>query len=481
MEKPNIQKSEEKAEFIKEHSSEILPLIEKDKEEVDYVKGLVNGTNEPSDALAEKQAEDILEKFETKIFLLEKPEGEYEPNSKRVLITATDPLQFNSVFPIVKSLSKDKRCRAVGLITDNIAGKNFEDLMKEETFDFNFKAIKGGHEQDVAEPTEYDKTFPVIADGLKMVENDPFDIALVTPDKPSANILFSAKSVFGAKKLYLIDAGWVGVSGGRVDHPLRDESRVDNIDSIDGIFCNDELAKNIIINQLSEFPKEKILVTGTPVIDKLELWRAKELETEGRRKLALNEDEIAILYIGDISPDYFDKSELDRKLNEKTFSRTVEAFFSAAEREKDKKFVLLVRPHPRDPNKEELLKAVGSQSENSRIISAGLDVISINEAAYASDVVVSICSTENNLALLRGKRAVYLSYKDPGFGYDLLKIVYGDNLKIIKDQDGIDFASSPEDFKKIMEELGRSPVKETEKGSEKVNATERMINIILSN
>lgn len=328
---------EEKTQFIKKHNDQIKQVTL----DVEAVKKIEEGA-----IVDESRVENVLEQFETKIFLFEKQENESKPDAKKVLVTASETTAFNIMNPIIERLKKEDRCKAIGLLTDLRAGKMFEDKK-----DVDFKRIDN-------------KQLPVLADAMKTAEKEPFDVSIIATDpvdSPNEVVLFGGKSVFGANKLYVIVGGWVGFGSDIIlSHPERQK----NMESIDGIFCNDELAKRIIMSQFKEYPENKIFVTGTPVVDNLEIEKLVQYQKTGREKLGLEKETLAVLYLGGSSAihqragyDY----ETDKKINEKTFEQTLDAVIKLADSESQRKFVYLVRPHPSDTNFQELFDIIAKK------------------------------------------------------------------------------------------------------------------------
>ena len=107
----------EKLKFVKEYSDE-MKQVASDKEAIDEIKSsrVVDG----------ERVENVLEQFETKIFLYEKEEYQHEPSAQRFLLTASETLALNITNPIIERLKKDRRCKAIGLFTDLKAGQFFE-------------------------------------------------------------------------------------------------------------------------------------------------------------------------------------------------------------------------------------------------------------------------------------------------------------------------------------------------------------------
>jgi hypothetical protein len=321
---------------------------------------------------------------------------------------------------------------------------------------------------------------PVLSDAMKTAENDPYDVALVPVDprnSPNSPLLFGGKSVFGAKKLFFIATGWVGVGG----TDLFDKDRFKQMEEIDGIFCNDDLAKKILLHQLPEYPPEKIYTTGTPVVDALEIEKGPEYAKQGREKLHIDEGTIGVLYLGDVSPaPNSADSNLNPRINEETFLSTLDSMIELAKSRPEKKFALMVRPHPRDPNRQEMLQSTRPDIPDNLHVTPATD-ISIQEATYSADATASIVSTENFLAPLRGKQGIFLGYDKPGFGSDALKKLYDQEImEIIKNNENLAIASSPNEFAQIVDIVQHQPVKkEQQEISHRPNSIDTILNHIL--
>ena len=439
----------EKIEFIKKHGDEIKQVVS----DQEAIKKL-----EAGEAVASGRVENALEQFETKIFLFKKKES--KPEAKKVLVTASETMAFNLMNPIIERLKKDERCKVIGLFTDLIAGKMFKDP--------DFQRIDN-------------KELPVLADAMKTAEKELFDVAITaveSANSPNEVVLFGGKSVFGAEKLYVMIGGWIGFGSDVIlSHPERQKY----MESIDGIFCNDELAKRVIHSQYKEFPENRIFATGTPTIDDLELEKSAEYAESGRDKLEIEKDALAVLYLGDSSPAYRRAGyDTDEKINEKTFEKTLDAMIKVAEEEPQKKFSFMVRPHPADTNSQELFDIIGRKElpPNLKVVSAEKSKISMQESIYAADIAASIVSNENFLASLCGKKAIFLGYEDKGFGSYVMGKTYSREIIEAIDQDkNIDIVSSPRDFlDKIKQyrqaEIEQSPRKEG-------NSVDRILDIIL--
>lgn len=426
--------------WLQAHEAEFKPVVS----DPSFFDRLREAEVTTPDSLEVAQA---IEEVSTKVYRFDKPPGDYQPDAQRVLLTASEPLAKNSIAPLIERLRSDPRVRGIGLVTDNVAGKQFEHGLE------GFECIE-------------DPTKPVLADALSMAESEPFDIAIVPvdpPNSPNSVALYGAKSVFGARRLYFLATGWVGVGATR----LFDQPESKQMDSIDGIFCNDELAKDILRRQLPDFPAEHILVTGTPVVDALEVEKAAEYTAAGRQRLGLNDATITVLFLGHVSGQPGSaESGLHPRISEHTFELTLEQAIQAAKANPQREMALLVRPHPRDPNSAELLELAQRETPaNLHVIPADLKSISMQEAAYAADGIASIIGTDNFLASRRGRKGIFLGYEGPGMGGDLLRQYYDPGVQeVIEHSSSMTIARQPEDFAHMLASLERAqPPEMTEK------------------
>lgn len=398
----------DKLNFIRKFAGGIKPVVSE--------PNLVDAVTEGKD-IGEESAEKILRESETRVFLYEKKSA--APDAKSFLLEASEPLAYMTIGPIVERLKADPRCKSFCLLADNYAGKEIQ---------------KRG-DADLVEAKD---------NKLLMAEiPGDFDVGifLVEPkNSPNSLVINSGKTVFGAKKLYGVVSGWSGVGS---ESDIFKDGVNNKQNDVDGILCNDDLAKTILEHQLPEFPKDKITIVGSPVIDALDRHKAKELCQNGREALGISPDDYVFLYLGDISDYHNSGFDCDDHINEKTFDNFSSAAIATAESNPEQNFVLLVRPHPRDPNQEQLKKiSQRTVPKNLQIKWADRGVIGIQEATYAADFISSIMSTENILARLRGKKSVFLGY-DNRLGKAVLEQVYGQELLgIIDSQPGLKVAFS---------------------------------------
>ena len=420
--------------FLVQYRDELLGVLEDPIE-----KALVNSFTE--DAFRELSPDEerhlaaILERFETKIFEYTKPE--VTPGAKRVLVTCDNPGAWNAILPLVLALEQDSRCGGVTAVVSGVAGKQFK-----ETFP-KFTQIRS------------DAT--ALGDALSLVETKPIDIAIASAsvkNGPENLALFAGKSSLGAVRTYLIFEGYGG-PGGAFKLPNTAE-----MEHVDGIFCNDALAKAVAHEALPQYPVDHIYVSGILAAEGFELTKATEYRLETRRQLDIAENAFVVLYAGDVSSDYASMSGADPDINTKTFKKSLASIETAARNQTERPIALIVRPHPRAPDKDIFVNAGKTEAIPENLtIKDGSKPLTFNQVAYAADVVVSIMSTENIFAPARGRRSVFLAYTDePGLGGQALETTYSPALiEAMRQIPGVYIASSPQEFAKILEQISGEP------------------------
>ena len=419
--------------FLAKNKGQVLGVLE-DPAERELVQRFSEDSAEILSADDERRLTDILERFETKIFEHEKPEA--DPGAKRVLVTSDNPGSWNAVKPLIAALEQDARCKSVIAVVSGVAGKQFEEAYP------SFGRVQG------------EKT--VLGDAISLADREPIDAVVASvSDKngPEDLALFGGKGNLGARKTFFIFEGYGGV-GGAFNLGTKDQ-----MEKIDGIFCNDPFAQALVHKLLPDYPTDHIYATGTLAAEGFELDKATEYRAETRAKLGIGTDAFAVLYLGDVSADYAKVPGAHPNINTKTFEETlagIETFVGAGKRD----VALIVRPHPRDPDKEKLVNA----GENERLpenlsVKNGSRPFSINEVAYASDVLVSIAGTENFFAPARGRRSIFLAYDGPGFAGDAFRSFYGPELiEAIRQTPGVFIASSSAELAEILERISKEPL-----------------------
>lgn len=403
---------------------------------------------------------ELLERFRTKILVLEKNEGEYFPGAKRVILEASETLAYESAMPLIRALKQDSRCASICLLTDNAAQNRFRD---QKEFYFQEVNPKGS-------------LFDTV------INQGPYDISFAMVDaKNSFNsvLLFGGKSALGSGKLYFISTGWQGVGS----TGFFETGRRENMDEIDGYFTNNELARQILLHDLPDVDQERVFDFGTPYSDTVEQEQAANFSRLGREKLGLGFETLTVLYAGDKSFAYKDRGGSPR-INEVTFEKTLDVMIRLAEQNPNRSFALLVRPHPGDINKDELFQIAGSREKpvNLSVIPASREIVSMQEAGYAADVLVGIGGTELFMEPLRGRKSVFLSFEGRGLGGEMITQDFStETLAIIKKDPNCTIAKSPEE---LAEFVGKcQPTRDEPKvgvASHQKSATERILDMALS-
>ena len=428
----------------------------------------------PDYVFMKQRSDDEVEQLETNVYTFENPDA--EEGAKRVLVTSNDPGSFNAVKHVVRNLIANPRCRGV---TALISGNAAENFTKE------FPRFERVREQEVDEHGN-ERVKSVFEDVGDLAEKRPVDVALLslsTRDGPEVPMLFAGKDVFGARKTFVLVDGW-----GKLEGPFT-RTNTDNMEHIDGIFCNDEFEKTLIESALPAYPPDYIHPYGTPVFEHLELDKAAEYRSETRKKLGIGADAFVVLYVGDVSLDYEGWKGVDStNINIQTFEKTREALERWAIAHPDREVVLLVRPHGRAKKKPEtihdwdyLIRAADEPHSFGNFSLRNASGPSMNEVAYTADAVASICSTENQVAPLRGLPAIYLGYGEEGLGKEVLGRLYGsENLPRLDGIPGISIVSSENDLQRALDQVATEHAPETQKPRKVEDSTARIVDAILA-
>ncbi|MDP2815872.1 MAG: hypothetical protein Q8O19_04260 [Rectinemataceae bacterium] len=421
------QEDADRVQFIIRHAKEILPILN-DQNERSLVEHAARGM--PFGENDREQLIDILERCETKLYTYEK--SEYAPDAKRILVTSDNPGSFAGARHLIAAFLKDVRCKGVSTLVSGVAGKDFSQTFPE------FEQVR---EQET-----------LLADTLVLSKEEPFDVVIGTisvENGPENLALYGGKSNLRANKTFLLFEAY-GSLGGAFGLGTSD-----NMDKIDGIFCNDELAKEIVQHFLPEYPAEKIFTTGTPVLEGLEVERAKQYRTDVRAELGISPDAFTIAYLGDNSNDYARMPNANPDINAVTFAKTLKGIKEFAARTGSKETALIVRPHPRDPAKRVLLNCTDEQLQNLAIVNGSMPA-ALNGILYASDVVVSIMSSENFLAPARGRYSIFLAYDGAGLGGEALRSGYGEEIfRKLKEMPNMFIVSTESELTELLLNLSR--------------------------
>lgn len=438
----------DKLDFVERHAGEIKPVLSDD----------LKGKLDRLDELSEQELDEILGATETKVFIYQKKQGEYEPGAKNVYLTIADPGAFNVIGPIRERMESDQRVRAIGVLTHGVAGVDFEKAKRQE-----YARI-------------YDPKRTVLQDiqsATQIVQPDIVLASVSTQNGPEHVALFGGKGNLGASKIFLIMDGWTGLGSA-----FAMNRRVGNID---GVFVNDDLARRVALRSLpSDFPQERVYATGTPTIDSIDNSKADEYAAEGRRKLGIGEETFAFLYGGGEQSAWAKRYGTDPQIETKTFRGVVESLTQLARSKPEDNFALLVRPHPRDPEKDTIFDTSGIDlPANLKAVPAGGDIVSFDQATYAADVSASIISTENFKMPLRGREGVFLAFEGKGMGEYMIRKLFGEEIyEELKANPGVRMVTTRQElieYLKDKEHHEQTPPKPHQKS----DSVEKILDIIL--
>lgn len=403
--------SKEEFSFIQRHSKEIKPIVD-DQSAVDEIL--------EGDDVGASRVKELLEQFETRVFRYENQSADSE--SRRILFEASQPANFSIVEPLTRELTQDSRCRSITILADSSAGK------------------KLGESDLPLEPIHSEA--PVLSD-----IPSGYDTALVLEEpgnSPAPMLLYSAKSVFGAKRLCVMS---VGLSGYMARRAFAEPSQgFGQMDDVDLVFAADNLAKQFLSEQ-GNIPQEKITVTSSPLIDSIDQGNIDTLRAAGREKLRISNDARAALYMGFASDDLKYIGGQDG-LNFRTYLEVLAGMEKAARSDPGNEYMLIVRTHPRARNVETLPEST-ELPENLRIVNG--DSLEPDEALYASDIVAcNPQSTEVLLGAYRGRAPAVFAFSDNEFG-QICQRAFGDSgLQIISESKRARFVKSSDDFAELV-------------------------------
>ena len=472
------------ATFVVRYAKEIKLTLPISSDLMNFISAIESAETEPTDrddAIAgaaeliplteenEERFREILEKFETKAYIYSKTPKDYDADAKRILLNASEPLAFNTTVPLLRRLKEDRRCREILFLTDNVSGKKFS-----EDGAMGFADVRDQHSNLNS------WTVGILDDLLTVAEKDGgFDIAIVSFDiknSPQSLLAHAARGSFGAKRLYYVTGGWSGIGS----NPLLSQSRT--LEQIDGIFCNDHLASLAIQQDLPDFSKDKIFETGTPSLDGLELDKVDEYDRDGRAKLGIPDNALAILYSGGIQKVFADGAGSRRDIERQTFVDTVDTIASVARAHLRQQYAILVRRHPREDQKEsgqiyDISKL--NIPDNIKIIPAHNDTWKNgNEVASMADICVSLQGTDSFNAHFRGTEGVLLGYKGEGMGEELQEKTYGSLMENIRQGGVIRVVDSPQEFAKWLGGLTRAEIRKTSGVAKLTDPTGSMLDAI---
>lgn len=405
----------EKLSFLKKHEDEVLPLVSdpQTKEALSSVD------------MSESQVEDTLERFETKIFSFENKNAE---TGSRIMLEASQPASRTAVEQILSKLSQHRDCKGITLITDNIAGSTFAEAHPEFTPERTVDELLLGD-------------IPHTPDACLVFAEEPIN-------SPSPMLLHSAKSIFGAKKLYLYITD-THISSNASSQFGEQQRRV--MDTIDAILVPDEKTQTETATKL-KFPVENIIVVGDPAIDKIKQEDQEKFRTEGRHLLNLDDQTTTLFYSGFPSSDY-DEICANPELNLQTFSHTLTGMRLAAMQAPEQSFALVVRAHPRDSQKAALLNLLSTPvPKNLKLIDG--NSINYQHVIYASDGIACIASsTEHQMGKYRGRKVLLVAYEGKNGSGDVTQAMYGEAPESFTEELYVDVILTSEDIVRTVSTL----------------------------
>ena len=317
----------------------------------------------------------------------------------------------------------------------------------------------------------------MLQDLLVIAEENPFDIILTTGNGlngPESVPLYGGLSISSKPKIFLVFDGW-GAMGSAFGENKG------NMEKIDGIFCEDELAKSLITRYLPEFSKDRIYTTGVFDAQFLGLDRADFYKDQFRKDFEIDSNALVVAHLTTIAS-AFQGVGADPQMEQSAFDislRAVEKFLDN-HGNGGKKVVVALKAHPRDPQPDGYKNIFAKYEKNSnmelKIIPTSYD---INKLAYGADLITGTLSSELFLAPLRGRQAVFLGYDGSGLGGGVLKKVYGEEvLKVISERPATSIVSSSEEFTACLEDFDFSG-KKSDAGVNDKDSTKRILDIIL--
>ncbi len=410
--------SSEKMNFIKRNANTIKPI----SSDLEVVRNIENDSE-----VSPAQVDQVLEEFETKV--MEYNRADPSVDSKKILLEASQPANFNIIHPLISLLEEDDACGGITLITDNVSGKRFEG---EEGKLLGLESIRNEGE-------------PVLAD----IPRGPYESALVLDEpinSPNNTLLFGSKSIFDAKKLYFFSIGLFD----DIVRRISDQSDENHMDSVDAILTADIFTKELMCKSLG-IPEEKVLVTGSPLIDQIDLEQGEILREKGRETLHIPSSAV-VAFHSSIIASAFEKVGGASDINQQTYERVLEGVIAGAEANPEQEYVLLLRTHPRMKATDPFPLPPHNLPSNLRIVLG--DDISYEENIYASDILLcNILSTETLLARYRGKTAAVFNYEGEGQFAQVIDKLYGqEGIRVIEESARATLVDSSESLSVLLTE-----------------------------
>lgn len=423
----------EKFKFLASHQREIQPLTSED--------AVIDSKDNP------ERIQQLLETYETKVLTYTRPGT--DGREGKILLEASQPANRAVIEPLVEKLKNNPECEGITLLADGLAGKAFV----EESL-LSFEVAPTGDT-------------PIFSD----IPSGPYRSALVIDDaqnSPAESFSYSAKSVFGAEKLYYLSLGLFGPQEQKILGNKANATR----DQFDAVLTADEFVKDMLVSVL-QIPPERVVVTGSPLLESVKRDDADTVRTAARQRLAINDDVRTVLYSGFPSADLASMGA-DVALNKLTFEKTLAGLREAAKNAPETKFAFIVRTHPRARSVEAPLSFEGEVLSNLQIID-GND-ITYDEAIYASDIIgCNILSTESLLARYRGREAMVFAYDGKGETGNIVDAIYGnEGFTTLQESDRMNLVQTPNDVAQMLTSFAARPALPVP-----VNCTERIAEILL--
>ena len=390
-----------------------------------------------------------MEAIETKVLVWER--AGRGADTKRVLLEASEPAAYKTVKPLIEFLQQDERCGAITLVTDNVAGKNFMD------------------ERDSLGLTQVrDPAQPVFADIA-----GPFDSVLVLTEpknSPNVDLLFGGRSVYGndSTKIYCMLDGMMGST----TRTLFTSADAGHMDSIDGVFVANDLAKELLVAAVPSLTG-RVEAVGSLLLQQFknslpDPVAAEEGRRSMREALSIPQDAVVVLYSGFPSNDFAafngqadtDALRSGKTLNQETFGRTLEALKTVAAQNTDKTYALLVRTHPRASGVDNDLSVPAELPDNLHVIRTDSPTFNYDDIADAADLIACMStSTEVLYAPYRGVTAAVLGYKGEGMQDEINKQIFGQAMEAFKHAEGIAYIDSEESLEAYISSFEHRPVR----------------------
>jgi hypothetical protein len=305
------------------------------------------------------------------------------------------------IHELLKNLAHNRLCRGVTVIADGIAAQKIADTLTD--FTLSNEATSESVLADIGE---------IKADVCLTFLEEP-------ENSPLLPLLYSAKSILGAKKLY------VYLNSPLLQSNFRDRLSGEHrqtMDEIDGIIVNSG-AGALVAKEEFDFPEEKIFQTHNLVIEGISKQPMEELRARGREGLGLKDNQVTLLYLGFPSKPT-ENIGMDPELNVKTFKAVAAGAVHTAIQNPEKYYAVIVRAHPRDPDAHNMFDEIPLQIPDNLTFVTD-NKLGFEEAVYASDGVISTpLSTEMELAPFRGRHSLICAFKGPGLTGDLLHNAY---------------------------------------------------------